>query len=795
MNQIRYDAKCEKTEVTMQTKHTYFAIILRLSLILTVAQIPATWPASARDESAAQAVVASPAAPSSQTYDMVGHLGGSNNGIFVQGNYAYATFNQELAVLNIADPTHPTRVGYVALPSYGRDVYVANGYAYVTVMDGYIYGENDLAVVNVSEPTRPVIVGLGASQIHEAQAVHVVGNYAYLVGGTGGSGGFAVINISNPISPTEAGFYSGLEPARDISVVGNYAYVAAEPGLKVMNISNPANPTPAGALALPGQLQGVYVAGGYAYVTTEVWNNFTAHNFYVVDISNPTNPTQAGSVRVWGGFPGQANGVYVVGNYAYIAGACYVGYPIGNYGGIQVVDVSNPHAPTNVTRYYTPDFEETYRIHVAGNHAFLSGRDDGLLVMNVSNPANPTEAAHYRIPTSTQGLAVSGNYVYLADYTQGVLAVNVSQPALPSPAGFWPTTPTTGASQDVAVSGQYAFIADTSGLHVLNISDPTHPVRITTFLPPGQSYGWFKHIRLSGNYAYLIDSSNRRLWIVNIANPAAPTAASSFGGDTLPVGSVCAIGNYAYVLGGGGLWVLDVSDPAHPQQVGYVAMTSVGSVDVAGNYVFAGGAFLRVVDVSNPANPTEVYSLALPESDGQVYVSGSYAYVTTCNYGLRVFDISNPANPIQVGEYDTTGCARKVRVVGDYIYIADASNGLVILTSPALRAAPATVTWLAAAGGPDPAARVVTVESTSRPLTWTAMLSPTVGWLAAAPLSGTTPSAITLTAAISGLSIGQYNTQLIVTAGAGIGNSPQTIPIALIVAQEVDDFYLPLILR
>jgi hypothetical protein len=105
------------------------------------------------------------------------------------------------------------------------------------------------------------------------------------------------------------------------------------------------------------------------------------------------------------------------------------------------------------------------------------------------------------------------------------------------------------------------------------------------------------------------------------------------------------------------------------------------------------------------------------------------------------------------------------------------------------------VTWLAAAGGPDPAARVVTVESTGRPLAWTAVLSPTVGWLAAAPLSGTTPSAITLTAAIAGLPIGQYNTRLIVTAGAGSRNSPQTIPIALSVAQEVYDLYLPLILR
>jgi hypothetical protein len=90
-----------------------------------------------------------------------------------------------------------------------------------------------------------------------------------------------------------------------------------------------------------------------------------------------------------------------------------------------------------------------------------------------------------------------------------------------------------------------------------------------------------------------------------IGGRAAPTAASSFGGDTLPMTNVRAIGNYAYVVGDGGLWVLDVSDQAHPTQVGYAAMTSVGSVDVAGNYAFAGGAFFRVVDVSKQMPATD----------------------------------------------------------------------------------------------------------------------------------------------------------------------------------------------
>jgi hypothetical protein len=482
----------------------------------------------------------------------------------------------------------------------------------------------------------------------------------------------------------------------------------------VVNVSNPANPTLATTLPLLGTLQGIYVAGNYAYVTTEVWNNFTAHDFYIVNISNPTNPMQVGSMVVFGGFPGPANGVYVVGNYAYIAGAYFISPVMGWWGGVEVVDVSNPSAPKSVRRYTTQDIAETYRIHVSGNYAFLSAYADGLLVVNVSNPFNPTEAALYQIPISTQGLAISGNYVYLADNVKGVKVVNISNPAFPSPTGLWKTTQRTGASNDIAISGQYAYVADTSGLRVLNISDPTNPVHVASLTQPGQSYGWFSQIHLSGNHAYLIDSSFRKLWIVNVANPAAPTLASSFGGDSSTFMDVYVVGNYAYVVGDGGLWVLEVSNPAQPTQAGYSAtMSYLSEVAVVGSYAYVtGGGFFRVVDVSVPANPNTVRTLALPASDAGIYIFGNHAYVTACYSGLLVLDISNPANPIQVGEYNTVDCAKDARVVGNYVCIAESGNGLTIVTPTALQVAPATVTWIAKVGGANPPTRSVNVGST-----------------------------------------------------------------------------------
>ena len=205
----------------MKTKRTWLTIVLRLGLILIIAQILGSAQVSARDEFAHRMVTSPPAAPRSQTYDMVGHLGGSNGAVFVQGNYAYATFNLELAVLNISDPTHPTRVGYVALPGFAHDVHVVCSYAYVTNFYSYPTPV-DLIIVNVSDPTRPVIVGSATSQIYDTRSVHVAGNYAYLVSE---NSGLAVINISNPASPSEVGFLGSLDHPRDVFVVGNYGSV------------------------------------------------------------------------------------------------------------------------------------------------------------------------------------------------------------------------------------------------------------------------------------------------------------------------------------------------------------------------------------------------------------------------------------------------------------------------------------------------------------------------------------------------------------------------------------------
>jgi hypothetical protein len=52
----------------------------------------------------------------------------------------------------------------------------------------------------------------------------------------------------------------------DVFVKDNYAYCASVSGLLIFNVSNPSNPQLVGKLLLPDFALGVYVSGNYAYV-------------------------------------------------------------------------------------------------------------------------------------------------------------------------------------------------------------------------------------------------------------------------------------------------------------------------------------------------------------------------------------------------------------------------------------------------------------------------------------------------------------------------------------------------
>lgn len=123
---------------------------------------------------------------------------------------------------------------------------------------------------------------------------------AYLYGA--GRSKFVIYDVSDPAAPKPLGSLpvTGGTDQGGVDVVGSYAYVAdGASGLRIIDVSNPVTPTQVGVVALPGSAYTVAVAGSDAFVVTvPVWLEacacYSRGGLYVVDVSHPTAPKVVG---------------------------------------------------------------------------------------------------------------------------------------------------------------------------------------------------------------------------------------------------------------------------------------------------------------------------------------------------------------------------------------------------------------------------------------------------------------------------------------------------------------------
>ncbi len=725
-------------------------------------------------------------APDQVSLELVGYMGQAAQGLALANGYAYVTLSRELAILDISDPAHLRRVGYVVLPGTADDVAVAGGYAYVLSL-------GNLYVVDVSDPAAPHIAG-SCGNGYGLFALDVSGSYVYTIGWEG----LWAVDVSNPNDPHVVG--SGSTVGVDISISGSHAYVAGGydgTGLRVVDLANPAAPVEVGSLE--ASAVGVYASGSYAYVAD--LKEGIHSRLRIIDASDPAHPQEVGYAGLFGVYGpwGNLGGVYVSGHNAYVAGA-FMNFSGKLYGGLDVVDVADPAHPVDRGGYITTELPYPHAVAAAGQYAFVTENSGGLRAVDVSDPQTPVEVGAYRGVSGAVVVPPPGagpTYAYLAD--GGLHVADVSTPTNPSPSGHL-YTDAIGPLKGIDVAGSYAYVPGIVGLWIVDVSDPLHPVQAGSYDYDQAA----EDVAVAGDYAYLAGGSED-LVALDVADPAHPVHVSGY---DIPGGGLAVYisGTHAYLAGTLGLWVLNVSNPSDPQEDGYCEIPYAVGVQVAGHYAYVPTRNymtyedgLTVVDIADPAAPAVVGSCIFPTPPRAGRPAGAqltaHSFVAADDVG--VVDVSDPTDPHVVGAYETPWYApfEDVYAVGDTVYAT--ADGLYILrvTTPALQVEPPALSFLAAAGGADPAARTLRVDASSGSITWTVTISPTAGWLEVAPVSGTTPASLTVTAHISGLSVGSYDTRLIVGSSAGVRQSPQAVPVTLRVAEEVYSVHLPLVLR
>ena len=385
--------------------------------------------------------------------------------------------------------------------------------------------------------------------------------------------------------------------------------------------------------------------------------------------AEPTNLPPV-NIRFKANFPGFRSGiatdVQVVGNLAYVA----------TYGGMVVLDISNPAIPHRVGGYSSVNSAAS--IAVSGGYAFLGTENGNLEILDIRNPANPVRAGGYATPPGEfkfGGIALASEHAYLAAGDAGLLAIDVRDPGNPRRVRSYSTVT---RATDVYLQGNLAYVVSGygGGLEIIQASAPTNMQRVGFYQTNRNCYG----VQVAGDYAYVTGDSD--LLVFDISNSASPQIVGSYDSTDIGLG-ICVAGHYAYLATSyAGLQVIDISNPASPQIVGSYDSTDTGEgIFVAGHYAYLANSYagLQVIDVSNPANPSRAGGFSTYWAVQEVAVMGNYVYVANSIPGLQVIDVSNPASPALVGSAATGRQALDVQVAGPYAYVAaDFDPGLEI---------------------------------------------------------------------------------------------------------------------
>jgi len=235
--------------------------------------------------------------------------------------------------------------------------------------------------------------------------------------------------------------------AKDVFIGGNFAYTVSDRGLTKINISNPQSLDVVTIYDNP-HASGVFVLGNYAYVANG------PSGLLIFDVSNPNPSAPIGSYAT----NGYSFGLYVkaVGSdtYAYVA----------DKNGLYVIDVTDPEDP--VLAGHSSTAGAAWKVIVNGNYAYV-GDGYGVKVFDVTNPANnPTLVSIFDIGGYVYDLVAKNNYLYFGGL-RGLFVMDISDPNNPMLVGRGDM-----AFRGFDISDDYIFCGSNSSLYARKMIEP-----------------------------------------------------------------------------------------------------------------------------------------------------------------------------------------------------------------------------------------------------------------------------------------------------------------------------------
>lgn len=431
------------------------------------------------------------------------------------GGYLFVLGHQ-LGILSLANPTLPTVLCSLELPSNGYAMDIDGNLAYIGMYD------LGLQILDIATPCDPVALGFLPFSSSPNQ-VWAEGDVAYMASRYSDAALISV-DITDPQSPAIIQAFEFLTSARRLALGPGILTVADARHIQLIDVHSNHLPAPNVILDTPGLALSVAVSGNLACVA----DYYTG--LQVIDIADPVNPNIVGAVAT----PGLSWDVTIAGNHAYLA----------DFSGLTVMDISTPGTPVQVGHHPLPP--NAHGVAISGDLACVAwgfAEAGGIELVDISNPENPTLLGLLDLPNSGWGLEIVGDHAFVGHgWNGGGLEVfDITDPSLPQVVG---SVTGLGTVRDVAVSGDHAYLAaDAAGLQVVDISDLADPVLIRTIVTPGNARG----VTVDDGIAFLAGEL-AGIHLFDVTDPLAITSIGMLGTES-EAWAVVAAGNHLLVAG------------------------------------------------------------------------------------------------------------------------------------------------------------------------------------------------------------------------------------------------------
>lgn len=243
---------------------------------------------------------------------------------------------------------------------------------------------------------------------------------------------------------------------------------------------------------------------------------------------------------------------------------------------------------------------------------------------------------------------------------------------------------------------EYAIVGVLDGTAIVSV--PELEVLHTIPGPQQNDFYFHRDMVVYGSMLYVVSEctgTNQGLQVIDLGglpeNAELVTTVAPPGNVRSHNMDVDAVTGYAYVLAQnyGGVRILDLADPADPQEIGFVPLPNGHDVHARGDTLYVAEGFqptFSIWDVSDKQDPHLLARQVVPASGyvHNIWPSDDGRYVVTTeetqNKTVKVWDVSDLDDVELVGEYlGANGLAHNAHVMGDLVVLSHYGAGVTVV--------------------------------------------------------------------------------------------------------------------